>query len=59
MMELRHEADQWIKDIEAQEAAFKNSLYGLLDDAAAGARAGARQLESASAGTGWSRSISP
>ena len=31
MMELRGEADKWIKDLEAQESAFKNSLYGLLD----------------------------
>ena len=31
MMELRGEADKWIKDLEAQELAFKNSLYGLLD----------------------------
>ena len=32
MMELRHEADKWIKDLGAQETAFKNSLYGLLDE---------------------------
>jgi uncharacterized membrane protein YphA (DoxX/SURF4 family) len=32
MMELRHEADKWIKDIEAQEKAFKNSLSDLLDE---------------------------
>jgi len=31
MMELRREAGKWINDIEDQEAAFKNSLYGLLD----------------------------
>jgi uncharacterized membrane protein YphA (DoxX/SURF4 family) len=32
MMELRHEADKWIKDLGAQELAFKNSLYSLLDE---------------------------
>jgi uncharacterized membrane protein YphA (DoxX/SURF4 family) len=32
MMELRHEADKWIKDIEAQERAYAHSLYSLLDD---------------------------
>ncbi len=32
MMELRQEADQWIKDVEAQETAFQNSLYSLLDE---------------------------
>ena len=32
MMELRHEADKWIKDLGAQETAFKNSLYALLDE---------------------------
>jgi uncharacterized membrane protein YphA (DoxX/SURF4 family) len=31
MMELRREADKWIKDLEAQELALKNSLGGLLD----------------------------
>jgi uncharacterized membrane protein YphA (DoxX/SURF4 family) len=31
MMELRHEADKWIKDLEDQEKAFQNSLYSLLD----------------------------
>jgi uncharacterized membrane protein YphA (DoxX/SURF4 family) len=31
MMELRREADQWIKDVEAQETALKNSLHALLD----------------------------
>ena len=46
MMELRGEADKWIKDIEAQEKAFKNSLYSLLDRAAEGAGPGAGQLES-------------
>jgi len=32
MMELRHEADKWIKDLDAQELAYKNSLYALLDE---------------------------
>jgi uncharacterized membrane protein YphA (DoxX/SURF4 family) len=32
MMELRREADKWIKDVEGQEQAFVNSLWGLLDD---------------------------
>ncbi len=32
MMDLRHEADKWIKDLGAQETAFKNSLYSLLDE---------------------------
>jgi uncharacterized membrane protein YphA (DoxX/SURF4 family) len=32
MMELRHEADKWIKDVESQEKAYKNSLYALLSD---------------------------
>jgi uncharacterized membrane protein YphA (DoxX/SURF4 family) len=32
MMELRHEADKWIKDLGDQETAFKNSLYSLLDE---------------------------
>ena len=32
MMELRREADKWIKDIEAQERAYSNTLYSLLDD---------------------------
>ena len=32
MMELRHEADKWIKDLGTQETAFKNSLYSLLDE---------------------------
>jgi len=32
MMELRREADEWIKDIEGQEEAFTNTLYALLDD---------------------------
>jgi uncharacterized membrane protein YphA (DoxX/SURF4 family) len=32
MMELRHEANKWIKDLEAQEKAFKNSLCSLLSD---------------------------
>jgi uncharacterized membrane protein YphA (DoxX/SURF4 family) len=32
MMELRGEANVWIKDIEAQELALENSLYSLLDD---------------------------
>jgi uncharacterized membrane protein YphA (DoxX/SURF4 family) len=31
MLELRHEADKWIKDLEDQEKAFKNSLNSLLD----------------------------
>jgi len=31
MMELRKEADKWIKDVEGQEKAFTNSLYALLD----------------------------
>jgi uncharacterized membrane protein YphA (DoxX/SURF4 family) len=31
-MELRHEGDQWIKDIEAQETSLKNSLYALRDE---------------------------
>jgi uncharacterized membrane protein YphA (DoxX/SURF4 family) len=31
MMELRAEAGKWIKDLDAQESAFKNSLYALLD----------------------------
>lgn len=30
MMELRREADKWVKDLEAQEKAFENSLYSLL-----------------------------
>lgn len=33
MMKLRQEADGWIKDIESQEKAYKNSLYALLSDA--------------------------
>ena len=32
MMELRREADGWIKEIEAQEKAYKSSLYSLLND---------------------------
>jgi len=32
MMELRREADRWIKDIETQEKVLKNGLYGLLDE---------------------------
>lgn len=32
MMELRHEGDKWIKDIEGQETAFKNSLYSQLTE---------------------------
>ena len=32
MMELRGEADKWIKDIEGQERAYAHSLYSLLDD---------------------------
>lgn len=32
MMELRGEANTWLKDIEAQEKALKNSLYALLSD---------------------------
>ncbi|MBN1393782.1 MAG: DoxX family protein [Pirellulales bacterium] len=32
MMLLRQEAAGWIKDIENQERAWKNTLYGLLDD---------------------------
>ncbi len=32
MMELRGEAAAWINEIAAQETAFKNSLYALLDD---------------------------
>ena len=32
MMEQRRTAAKWIKDIEAQETAFKNSLYDLLDE---------------------------
>ncbi len=32
MMELRQEADKWIKDIEGQERAYAQSLYSLLDD---------------------------
>ena len=31
-MEQRRTAAKWIKDIEAQETAFKNSLYDLLDE---------------------------
>ena len=31
MLELRHEADRWIKDIDAQEQTYKHSLYSLLD----------------------------
>jgi uncharacterized membrane protein YphA (DoxX/SURF4 family) len=30
MMDLRHEADKWIKDIEGQEQAYVNSLWDLL-----------------------------
>ncbi len=30
MMELRREAGKWVKDLEDQEKAFKNSLYALL-----------------------------
>ena len=32
MIELRREADKWIKDIEGQERAYAHSLYSLLDD---------------------------
>ncbi len=32
MMELRQEADVWIKNIEGQERALENTLYSLLDD---------------------------
>ena len=32
MLELRREADKWITEIEAQEKAYKNSLYSLLDE---------------------------
>lgn len=32
MMELRQEGNKWIKDIEGQETAFKNSLYSQLSD---------------------------
>ena len=32
MLELRAEADKWIKDIEGQERAYAHSLYSLLDD---------------------------
>jgi uncharacterized membrane protein YphA (DoxX/SURF4 family) len=32
MLELRHEADAWIKEIESLEKAYKNSLYSLLND---------------------------
>ena len=31
MMELRGQADKWIKDIEGQERAYANTLYGLLN----------------------------
>ena len=30
MLELRGEADKWIKDIEGQERAYAHSLYSLL-----------------------------
>ena len=43
MMELRQEADVWIKDIEDQERALENTLYSLLDD-------GQKKLGSPSAG---------
>ncbi len=59
MMELRHEADKWIKDLGAQELAFKNSLYSLLDTAAGEVGSRARQLESVPTGTAWSRSTLP
>jgi uncharacterized membrane protein YphA (DoxX/SURF4 family) len=32
MMELRGEAAKWIKDVEGQELALKDTLYSLLDD---------------------------
>lgn len=32
MMEFRQEANKWLKDLEAQELAFNNSLCGLLDE---------------------------
>ncbi|MCE5268383.1 MAG: DoxX family protein [Planctomycetaceae bacterium] len=32
MMDLRREADKWIKDIEGQEQAYVNSLWNLLDE---------------------------
>ena len=32
MMELRQEADKWIKDLEGQEKAFQHSLYALRDE---------------------------
>ena len=32
MIELRGEADKWIRDIEGQELAYAHSLYSLLDD---------------------------
>jgi hypothetical protein len=32
MLELRTEAGKWIKDVEGQELALKNTLYSLLDD---------------------------
>ncbi len=31
MMKFRQEADRWIKDLEAQERAYANTLYSLLD----------------------------
>ncbi len=31
MIELRGEADKWIKNIEGQECAYAQSLYSLLD----------------------------
>ena len=32
MMELRAEANTWLKDIEAQEASYKKALYELMDE---------------------------
>ena len=50
MMELRGEADGWISnwiELEAQESAYKDALYDLLDERADEARPGAGQLEPA------------
>ena len=59
MMELRGEADKWIKDIEGQERAYAQSLYSLLDDEQKRARACRRPVGTRCSGSAWSRSISP
>ncbi len=64
MMELRHEADGWIKDIDAQEKAYKHSLYALLSDQQKAREPGGRRWNPYYWGRGpmafdWGRSWNP